>query len=61
MVSNASDDLPEPESPVNAIILFLGISTVMFLRLWVRAPLTMSFSSVLSLLLSIFPSFNSQA
>src|SRR3989338_2383480 len=39
IVSNAKDDFPLPESPVNTTILFRGISTVMFLRLWVRAPL----------------------
>src|SRR3989344_2514443 len=41
MVSKAKDDFPEPESPVNTTILFRGISTAMFFKLWVRAPFTM--------------------
>src|SRR5687767_9198728 len=40
MVSNASDDLPEPDSPVSTTSLLRGISTSMFLRLCSRAPLT---------------------
>src|SRR3989338_6005819 len=39
IVSNASDDLPLPERPVNTTILLRGIYTLTFLRLWVRAPL----------------------
>src|SRR5450432_1206871 len=39
MVSNASDDFPEPESPVITTSLSRGISTSMFLRLCSRAPL----------------------
>jgi hypothetical protein len=35
MVSNASDDFPEPETPVIVISLFLGISISIFWRLWV--------------------------
>ncbi len=38
-VSIVSDDLPEPETPVTTINLFLGISTVTFYRLCIRAPL----------------------
>src|SRR5262249_31346990 len=38
--ANASDDLPEPESPVTTIRLSRGISSEMFLRLWTRAPCT---------------------
>src|SRR5690606_8250027 len=38
MVSNASDDLPDPDRPVITISLSRGRSTSMFLRLWVRAP-----------------------
>src|SRR5882757_7570531 len=38
MVSNASEDFPEPERPVNTTSLSLGISTSMFLRLCSRAP-----------------------
>src|SRR5688572_30909518 len=40
MVSNARLDLPDPESPVTTTRLSRGISTVMFLRLWTRAPCT---------------------
>ena len=47
IVSNAKDDFPLPESPVNAMILLRGISTVTFLRLCVLAPLTISISSFL--------------
>jgi hypothetical protein len=32
-VSNASDDLPEPETPVITVSLLIGIETEMFLRL----------------------------
>src|SRR6201996_9811714 len=38
MVSKASDDLPEPDRPVNTTSLSRGISTSMFLRLCSRAP-----------------------
>src|SRR5207237_862002 len=38
MVSKASDDLPEPDSPVNTTSLSRGISTSMFFRLCSRAP-----------------------
>ena len=38
MVSNANDDLPDPDKPVITIRLSLGKSRSMFLRLWVRAP-----------------------
>src|SRR5215472_9931946 len=38
MVSNASEDLPEPERPVMTVRVFRGISTLMFLRLCWRAP-----------------------
>src|SRR3989344_3337042 len=58
IVSNASDDFPEPESPVNTTILLRGIETVMSFRLCVRAPLTMIFSSVdsLDIHLILYPS-----
>src|SRR3984893_3949178 len=39
MVSKASEDLPEPDSPVNTASLSRGISTSMFFRLFSRAPL----------------------
>src|ERR1700716_2342417 len=38
MVSKASEDLPEPESPVKTTSLSRGISRSMFLRLCSRAP-----------------------
>src|SRR5215831_1895620 len=38
MVSKASEDLPEPESPVNTTSWSRGISRSMFLRLCSRAP-----------------------
>src|SRR4029079_5242095 len=40
MVSKASDDLPEPDNPVNTISLSRGISRSTFLRLCSRAPRT---------------------
>src|SRR5580704_13037051 len=40
MVSNASDDLPDPDRPVMTTSLCRGMSTSMFLRLWTRAPRT---------------------
>src|SRR5260221_11988797 len=40
MVSKASDDLPEPDSPVITTRLSRGMSTSMFLRLCSRAPRT---------------------
>lgn len=39
MVSNASDDLPLPESPVKTISLSRGRVTLTFLRLCSFAPL----------------------
>src|SRR3990172_8421955 len=38
MVSKASDDLPDPETPVITVSVFRGISRLMFLRLCSRAP-----------------------
>src|SRR3954465_4595387 len=38
MVSKASEDLPEPDRPVNTASLSRGISTSTFLRLCSRAP-----------------------
>src|ERR1700689_4934417 len=40
MVSHASDDLPEPLSPVITVKVLRGISTSIFLRLCWRAPCT---------------------
>src|SRR3989338_8274758 len=42
MVSNASEDFPEPERPVITVIAPRGISTFIFFKLWVRAPFTRS-------------------
>src|SRR6516225_2640299 len=38
MVSKASEDFPEPDSPVNTTSLSRGISTSIFFRLCSRAP-----------------------
>ena len=40
MMSLASVDLPEPETPVSAVKAPIGRLTVMFLRLCARAPVT---------------------
>src|SRR5579864_2628886 len=40
MVSKASEDLPDPETPVTTVMALCGISKSMFLRLWTRAPRT---------------------
>ena len=40
MVSNASDDLPEPLTPVTTVIWLIGMEKETFLRLLTRAPLT---------------------
>src|SRR5437660_11124528 len=40
MVSKASEDLPEPDSPVNTISASRGISRSTFFRLCSRAPRT---------------------
>src|SRR6187401_2011673 len=40
MVPNTSDDVPEPETPVNTVSRRLGSSTLMSLRLFSRAPWT---------------------
>src|SRR5262249_11058924 len=40
MVSNASEDLPDPLSPVITVKVLRGISTEMFFRLCWRAPRT---------------------
>ncbi len=38
-VSKASDDLPDPLTPVITVNLCRGMTSSTFLRLWVRAPL----------------------
>ena len=40
MVPNTSDDLPDPETPVNTVSRRLGISTLTSFRLFSRAPWT---------------------
>src|SRR5687767_10044895 len=40
MVPNTSDDLPDPEMPVNTVRRRFGISMLMSLRLFSRAPWT---------------------
>src|SRR4051812_32898576 len=40
MVPNTSELLPEPEMPVNTVSRRFGISTLMSLRLFTRAPCT---------------------
>src|SRR5713101_6813794 len=40
MVSNASEDFPEPLTPVTTVMALCGISTLIFFRLWTRAPRT---------------------
>ena len=39
-MSKASEDLPEPLTPVTTVMALCGMSTVTFLRLWTRAPWT---------------------
>jgi hypothetical protein len=46
MVPNAREDLPDPETPVNATILSRGTSTSTFLRLFSLAPRTRTNASV---------------
>src|ERR1022692_4406944 len=40
MVSKASEDFPDPDTPVTTVRELWGISKSMFLRLWTRAPRT---------------------
>src|SRR5579864_9110368 len=47
MVSKASEDFPEPESPVMTTKRSRGISRLMFLRLCSRAPRIISLSAIL--------------
>src|SRR4051794_25880151 len=48
MVSNANDDLPDPESPVMTVSWSRGMVTSMFRRLCSRAPRTTSASSAIA-------------
>ena len=40
MVSKASELLPEPDNPVTTVSELRGMLTLMFFRLWWRAPRT---------------------
>jgi hypothetical protein len=44
MVSKASDDLPDPDTPVTTVKLLCGISKSTFFKLWTRAPRTVMLS-----------------
>src|SRR5215469_9086906 len=44
MVSKASEDLPDPETPVTTVRVLWGIEKSMFLRLCTRAPRTVMLS-----------------
>lgn len=46
MVSKASEDLPDPDGPVNTTSLSRGMTVLMPLRLWTRAFLTTIASSL---------------
>src|ERR1043166_4265079 len=50
MVSKASDDLPEPLSPVITVSVLRGISTEMFFKLCWRAPRTVILLIAMNLL-----------
>src|SRR5438270_13465599 len=50
MVSKASDDLPEPLSPVITVKVLRGISTEMFFKLCWRAPRTVMLLIAMDLL-----------
>src|SRR6266853_4130854 len=50
MVSKASDDLPEPLSPVITVRVLRGISTEMFFKLCWRAPRTVMLLIAMDLL-----------
>lgn len=52
IVSNAKEDFPDPESPVNTTILLRGSSKLIFFKLWVRAPrmIILSLGSIFFLL-----------
>src|SRR6185369_11170933 len=39
-VSKASDDFPDPDTPVTTVRVLWGISKSIFFRLWTRAPWT---------------------
>jgi hypothetical protein len=43
-MSSTSEDFPDPDTPVTAMKMPSGISTVMSRRLWARAPSIVSFA-----------------
>jgi hypothetical protein len=47
IVPNTSEDLPEPETPVNTVIARFGMSTETSRRLFSRAPRTSMWSRFL--------------
>ena len=48
MVSKASDDFPDPESPVIMVRLFRGTLTLMFFKICSFAPVTLMYLFMLS-------------
>src|ERR1043165_7168677 len=54
MVSNASEDFPEPLTPVTTVIWFMGIENEMFLRLLTRSPCTSIASWVMLIPMRLF-------
>ena len=54
MVSKASDDFPEPDSPVNTTNAFRGSSIETSLRLCSRAPRTTNLSMLMTLVTRFF-------
>ena len=49
-VSKTKDDFPEPDNPVTTVILYRGIETLTFFKLWFLAP-------PISILFSVFRKF----
>src|SRR5437763_7969725 len=47
MVSKASEDLPEPDTPVTTVSFSMGIENETFFRLLTRAPRTLIASSLM--------------
>lgn len=60
MVSKASDDFPEPETPETTVSFPWGIAQSMFFRLWVRAPRMMisSLNGLVRMLQGKVPQFD---
>src|SRR5438552_9400754 len=57
MVSNARDDVPDPDRPVNTTSLSRGIDSVTFLRLCSRAPRIVIWSVGSGFRLILYPSY----